>query len=267
MSVRYGILGLGRMGEAVARGLLRAGVSKAKIRATAVDAKEARAKTRSIGVACSVDNVALAKNSDVLFLCVKPYQGETVLRELAPHLTARHTIVSVAAGLTIRKLRAWSGGRTRVLRAMPNTPCLIGKGAIGLARGPGVSAAQARAIAKLLGQLGEVFVVPERHLDAVTGLSGSGPAYAYLLTEALAKGGALEGIPPKTALRLAALTLRGAMELLLEANVAPAALRKAVTTPGGTTEKGVQVIEKSDVSRVLIQAVRAASRRSRELGR
>jgi pyrroline-5-carboxylate reductase len=175
-------------------------------------------------------------------------------------------LLSIVAGLPLAKLEAAAGPRFRVVRAMPNTPALIMRGATGFARGSQATDADAATAARIFGAAGVAMEVKESLLDAVTGLSGSGPAYVYTIIEALADGGVLMGLPRELALRLAAQTVAGAAEMVLQQNAHPGVLRDQVTSPGGTTIAGLEVLEQRGLRSALIGAVRAATERAAELG-
>ncbi len=266
--VRIGFVGTGRMATALAMGFTRELVPAAQI--CGVDPSEASQHAfRSV----LGDDVMLSsaanehlKNADVVFLAVKPQLMQSVLEGLGHHLTDKQLIVSVAAGLTISKLQGWLPPNGRLIRVMPNTPCLIGKGACGLSCGPTATEADELLVSTLLGSVGIVEHVPEKLLDVVTGLSGSGPAYAFQIIEALSDGAVKAGLPRDIATRLAAQTLLGAAEMVLQTGDHPAALKDAVTSPGGTTIAGLHEMELGGVRAALMNAVEEATNRSRELG-
>jgi pyrroline-5-carboxylate reductase len=176
-------------------------------------------------------------------------------------------VVSIAAGITLAELERMLAPGTRVVRVMPNTPCLVGCGASGYALGAAATKADGELVNEILFSIGISFLLPEQLLDAVTGLSGSGPAFVALVIEALADGGVLCGLPRDTALRLAAQTVLGAARLVLETGKHPAQLKDMVASPAGTTIEGLKVLEEKGLRAALIQAVEAAARRSKELGR
>jgi len=202
----------------------------------------------------------------VLFLAVKPDQVAGVLGEIEPQLDPkRHLLVSIAAGVTLARLEAAAPGQ-RFIRVMPNTPALVGASASACAGGSAVTKADGDLILQLLGSVGLVFGVREKLLDAVTGLSGSGPAYAFLMIEALADGGVAAGLPRDIAQKLAAQTLLGAAKMVLETGLHPGALKDAVCSPGGTTIEAIHELERGGVRAALISAVRASAEKSKQLG-
>jgi len=212
------------------------------------------------------DNKTLVEQSDIVFLAVKPQNVDSVLPELRSAVRRHHLLVSIAAGVNIARLMKGLGGQTRVVRVMPNTACLIGQGASAFALGSTADENDAQLVMRLMGAVGTATRLDEKLLDAVTGLSGSGPAFVYLVIEALSDGGVRMGLPRETALALAAQTVRGAAEMVLTSGEHPAVLKDRVTSPGGTTIAGLQVLESGKLRGTLIEAVEAATRRSAELG-
>lgn len=206
------------------------------------------------------------ESADVVFICVKPHDVRAVLEE-AGDTQGDPLFVSIAAGIALADLEAALGGRRRVVRVMPNTPALVGEGASAYVVGELATREDARTVELLLSSVGVVEAIPERLMDAVTGVSGSGPAYIYTVIEAMADGGVRMGLPREKALRLAAQTVRGAAAMVLETGEHPAVLRDMVTSPGGTTIAALAELEARGLRSSLIEAVRAAAVRSGELGR
>ena len=264
---RIGFLGAGQMATALAHGWTAAGLLD-PTKATASDpigpARDRFATATGITTVSANDQVVSA--SDVIVLAVKPQTMDAVLAELKPKLKPRHLIVSIAAGVTVARLTAALGANARVVRVMPNTPCLVGATAAGYAAGPGATAEDRDIVAQLFGAVGEAFELTESLLDAVTGLSGSGPAFVYVMIEALADGGVRMGLPREVAQRLAAQTVYGSAKMVLETDSHPAALKDAVASPGGTTIAGLHALERGGLRATLMDAVEAATLRSRELG-
>lgn len=266
-AIRLGFIGAGQMAESLARGWDRAGVLKAS-QMCCTDVNASRLKEfESFGVRPCETIQEVAENSDVLFVAVKPHVVKTVLRELshAHALSERHLVVSIAAGITIDNLQAWSGEMVRVVRVMPNTPCLVGETAAAMSLGRNASVADADLVKSMFAAVGKIHKVDEKLLDAVTGLSGSGPAYVFVAIEALADGGVAAGLPRDIALSLAAQTVLGSAKMVLETGKHPGQLKDAVTSPGGTTIAGVHELEKGGFRSSLMNAVLAAARRSKEL--
>jgi pyrroline-5-carboxylate reductase len=262
-----GILGVGKMGEALIRGLSRSQGSKAAqgIAGTVRRESAAQELTSRLGIPVGVDNAELVKKSKIIILCVKPRDAESTLDELSSHFTKDHLIVSVCASVRTEDVARWSGRKASVIRAMPNTPCLIGEGMTALAPGEGVKPALVDEVKAIFDTVGLTVEVEEKLMDGVTGLSGCGPAYVYLIIEALSEAGVKVGLPRKTATLLAAQTLAGAARMVLQRSEHPAALKDEVTTPAGCTIDGLMALEEGKIRMTLINAVVAAAERSAKL--
>lgn len=255
------------MATALARGFVAQGLAEAgQIVASDPLPGAAEQFSQATGAKTIADNARVAAESDCLFLAVKPQQMGEALGELRGRVTAKHLIVSVAAGIPLSAIASGLGPGPRLVRVMPNTPCLIGQGASAYCLGPGATAADGELVGRLLGAVGRAYEVPEKLLDAVTGLSGSGPAFVYVMIEALSDGGVRMGLPRDVATTLAAQTVRGAAEMVLATGEHPAVLKDRVASPGGTTIAGLQALESGGLRAALIAAVEAATRRSIELG-
>lgn len=264
--LKVGFLGTGKMATALAKGFIDAGLAPVDHVLGSDPFEAAREQFTQATAARTVpDNHAVAQSATVLILAVKPNQVRAVLEDLQPLLTADHLLISIAAGITLSRMQACVNSEVRMLRAMPNTPALVGAGATGYARGTAATAEDAELAQKLFSAVGVAFEVKESLLDAVTGLSGSGPAYVFQMIEALSDGGVSVGLPRVMATRLAAQTLLGAARLVLETDYHPAQLKDQVTSPGGTTLEGLYALEAAGVRAALIQAVRAATDKAREL--
>jgi pyrroline-5-carboxylate reductase len=264
-----GFLGAGQMATALAVAWGKAGLLDPARSRAADPYPEVREKfARATGIEAVPQNPLVATVCDVLVLAVKPQNVADVLAELKPALAPRHLVISIAAGVTLAQLAAGLGDGARLVRVMPNTPCLVGASASGYAtvskRNDSPDAAVA---ARLFGAVGTAVRVAEPQLDAVTGLSGSGPAYVYVMIEALADGGVKAGLPRDVAVALAAQTVLGAAKMVLDTGTHPAALKDAVASPGGTTIAGLHALERAGVRAALMDAVEAATRRATELGR
>jgi pyrroline-5-carboxylate reductase len=259
-------IGVGRMGSALARGLVAAGTPPQRISVSDADADTARRLAAEIGVRVAESNRDAARDADAVVLAVKPQVAKSVLTDLAPALTERHALVSIAAGISTAQLAEWSGlPRCRIVRTMPNTPCLVSTGAVAMAIGPETDADAAEAARAIFEATSLVVTVAEELIDAVTGLSGSGPAYVFLFLEALADGGVAAGLSRETAEALAAQTVLGAAKMVTELERHPAELRDQVTSPGGTTLAGLEALEERGFRSAVMEAVQAAARRSKEL--
>jgi len=267
-TVSLGFIGCGQMARALARGILGAGAASADNIHGADPVPEARAQfEQDTGAHTRTANLEVAKAASVLILAVKPDQVGPVLDELREAVTGSHLVISIAAGIPLKKIEERLKPGTRVVRVMPNTPALVGASASAYALGTAATAQDAVQTQALLGAVGLAFPVKEPLLDAVTGLSGSGPAYACLVMEALSDGGVGAGLPRAVATQLAAQTLLGAAKMVLETGRHPAVLREAVTSPGGTTAEGLLELERAGVRAALTEAVRAAARKARRLAR
>ncbi|HEX6963015.1 MAG TPA: pyrroline-5-carboxylate reductase [Lacipirellula sp.] len=263
-----GFIGAGRMATALAKGCINAGLvpASAVLASDPVDAARKKFAADLPGVELASDNAAVLAGAEVVVLAVKPQMMQDVLAEIKPQVEPRHLLVSIAAGVTLARLAEGLPPKTRLIRVMPNTPCLIGLGASCFSRGASATNDDAAIVERLLASVGKAYEVDESQLDAVTGLSGSGPAFIYTAIEALAAGGAAMGMPEKLALELAAQTAAGAAAMVQQTGLSPAELRDQVTSPGGTTLAGLEALAERDGAGAFRAAVEAAARRSIELG-
>jgi pyrroline-5-carboxylate reductase len=264
---RLGFLGAGNMAGALIKGLLHAGVPANRIIASDVKADRLSHLHAEHGIRTTTDNHALLSEVDVVVLSVKPQVIDKVLTEVGGDVRASQLVVSVAAGVPIEALEARLPAGSRVVRAMPNTPATVQAGATAIAAGVHAKEDDLRVARELFEAVGRVVVLDEVLLDAVTGLSGSGPAYVMLIIEALADGGVKVGLHRDTALLLAAQTVFGSAKLQLETGEHPGRLKDMVTSPGGTAIAGLHTLESGALRKTLIYAVEAATKRSEELGR
>jgi pyrroline-5-carboxylate reductase len=262
-----GFLGAGKMALALAKGFTQANlVTPQNLRAAdPVDAARA-AFAKELGCETASGNRELVNASRVVILAVKPDQVGDVLEEIAEVFTENHLLISIAAGVTLGRLESSLAENARVIRVMPNTPALIGASASAYALGAAAQLQDAELAQELFSSIGLAFRVREKLLDAVTGLSGSGPAYVFAIIDALSDGGVAAGLPRDIATQLAAQTLLGAARLVLETGKHPGELKDMVTSPGGTTIEGLHELEKGGVRGALINAVRAAADKARVLG-
>lgn len=267
MPFKVGFVG----GGAMATALIKGTVSAQLIPATDIfvhdpDVAGMERLKASLGVNISKDNAALASSVDVIVIAVKPHIVPIVLKQIAPVINiSQHLVVSVAAGVKIESISALLPSKTRIARVMPNTPALVGAGASCIAAGPCTTQKDADVIKNIFSAVGTVANVEERLLDAVTGLSGSGPAYIYILIEALSDGGVRAGLPRHIATTLAAQTVFGAAKMAVAGDRHTAQLKDAVASPGGTTIAGIHALEKNGFRGCVIEAVVAATNRSIEL--
>jgi pyrroline-5-carboxylate reductase len=264
--VRVAVLGAGKMGGILLQAFLKQNLfAPDQIYATVGHAEKAGALSTQWGVDVSTNNVEAARQADLILIGVKPFQVPDLIAEIRPALTPAKTIVSFAASVKTSAIEEASGVEIGVIRAMPNTPSALGAGAAGLCRGRFVSAQQMELAQRIFETVGRTVVVDEKHMDAVTGLSASGPAYIYIIIEALAEAGVKVGLPRDIATQLAAQTTFGAAKMVLETGYHPALLKDAVTTPAGCTIDGILELEEGGLRVTLIKAVMRATQRAKEL--
>ena len=261
-----GFLGAGNMADALIKGLLHSGVPPHRISASDVKGERLEQLKVAHGIRSTGDNHALVRESNVVVLSVKPQVIDKVLTEIGGEVRADQLVVSIAAGVPIEAIESRLPQGTRVVRAMPNTPATVLAGATAIASGAHAHAEDMRISRELFEAVGRVVVLDESLLDAVTGLSGSGPAYIMLNIEALADGGVKVGLHRDTALLLAAQTVFGSAKLLLETGEHPGRLKDMVTSPGGTAISGLHTLESGGLRKTLIDAVEVATKRAAELG-
>jgi pyrroline-5-carboxylate reductase len=264
--VTVAVIGAGKMGGILLQAFLKSNLFAAdQIHATVAHAERALALSTQWGVDVSTDNREAVRQADLILLGVKPFQVPEVMEEIRPALTPAKTIVSFAASVKTRAIEDAAAMEIAVIRAMPNTPSALGAGAAGLCRGRFVKAEQMELAVRIFETVGRVVVVDEKHMDAVTGLSASGPAYIYIVIEALAEAGVKVGLPRDTATQLAAQTVFGAGKMVLETGYHPALLKDAVTTPAGCTVDGILELEEGGLRVTLIKAVMRATERAKQL--
>jgi pyrroline-5-carboxylate reductase len=260
------VLGAGKMGGILLKALLdKQLLSPESTRATVQHEERARILSGKLGIPVSTDNLAAVQNADIVFICVKPQVVQEVMEQIRPHVTKHQLFISVAASVSTAQIEKALGIETAVIRAMPNTPCVLGVGMTALCKGKFVSKAQVEAACALFDVVGRTVVVDEKHMDAVTGLSASGPAYIYIILESLAEAGVKVGLPRDIATLLAAQTTLGAATVVLETGDHPALLKDAVTTPAGCTIDGIMELEEGKLRVTLIKAVVKAAQRAKEL--
>jgi pyrroline-5-carboxylate reductase len=267
MEKRIGFIGAGNMSEALIRGIIESGLVKPEeIIAGEILPERRDYITQNIGVETTDDNILVAKSTDLIVLGVKPQYLPQVLGGLRPHLTEQHLVISIAAGIRIDFIESCLKPGVRVIRVMPNQPLMVGATAAGYALGSHASKEDSQTVQDIFDQNGIAFLLPEHLLDAVTGLSGSGPAYVYMIIEAMADGGVLAGLPRDVSIQLAAQTVLGAAKSVLDTGKHPGALKDMVASPAGTTIEGLQILENAGIRGALMEAVDSAARRSKELG-
>ncbi|KAM7176571.1 pyrroline-5-carboxylate reductase 3 [Macrochelys suwanniensis] len=265
--LRVGFVGAGRMAQGVAQGVVRAGkVKAANVLASAPSDRNLGA-FQDLGCRTTHCNSEVLQRCSLVFLATKPHLLPGVLQEISPAVTRDHVIVSVVAGVTLQTLQQLLPAGTKVLRVMPNLPCVVQEGAVVFARGSCAGEQEAALLKSLLSACGLCEETPESYIDIHTGLSGSGVAYVYLFAEALAEGAVKMGMPSALANKIAAQTLLGAAKMILETGEHPAKLRSNVCTPGGTTIHALHELEKGALRATVMNAVEAATTRARELGK
>lgn len=263
--MRIAIIGCGTLGEAVLGGILAAGTtSKDKIVVTTRRKERAEQLAASHGVRATIDNSAAIRDAEVVLVGVKPQRARELLPTLASDLAGK-LVICTCAGVRLDQYESWIP-ESKVVRAMPNTPCLIREGMTVVAAGRGVTDEQLEIARAIFASAGRCLVLEEKHMDAVTGLSGSGPAFAFVVLEALADGGVMMGLPREAAVELAAQTMQGAARLVLDTKGHPAALKDQVTTPAGCTIAGLLTMEDGKIRSTLARAIQEATKVASQLG-
>jgi len=267
---KIAVIGTGTMGRSIVAGLVASGkVRRGGVVATARTKASAGKAAAELGVKCTLDNAAAVAGADILLLCVKPRDAAKVAEGLRDAVRGgrRTLVVSIAAGVSTGTLEESLGGRVPVVRAMPNTPCLIGKGMTVLSKGSRATDRDVAMAREIFLPLGRVLELEEKHMDTVTGLSASGPAFIYIIIESLADGGVMRGLPRQVATELVAQMTLGAAEMVLATGRHPASLKDDVTTPAGCTIAGILALEDGRIRSVLARGVETAARVAGELGR
>ncbi len=265
---KVAFLGGGNMAEALIKGLIAAGTAKhEQILVTDISLDRLEHLRKTYGIIIQTSNLNAAREAGIILLCVKPQVVEKVLGEIAPAIDSKKLVISIAAGVAIAKIEKVLKDGSRVVRVMPNTPALVLAGAAALAGGKKATADDLTLVQSIFNSVGRSVVVDEKLMDAVTGLSGSGPAYVFMIIDALSDAGVKAGLPRQLALDLAAQTVYGAAKMVLETKEHPGKLRDMVTSPGGTTIEGLHALEKGKLRATIINAVEAATARSKELDR
>ncbi len=264
--LRVAVLGSGKMGGILIQAFLKSGlVAATDAFATVAHPERADALGRQLGIQVTTDNVAAAQSADVILLGVKPLQVEALVRQIRPALSAAKLLISFAASVKTSAIEHAADEPVPVIRAMPNTPAMLGAGMTALCSGSFARPEHLLLAERIFATVGRTAVVDEKHMDAVTGLSGSGPAFLYIVIEALAEAGVNVGLPRETATLLAAQTTYGAARMVLETGSHPALLKDEVTTPAGCTVDGILELEEGGLRVTLIKAVKRATQRAREL--
>ena len=265
---RIAVLGAGKMGGILLQAFLKQQLfAPGEVRGTVAHEERATALSAQWGVAVTTDNLRAAQDADILLLAVKPFQMEGLLTRIRPALAPGKLLISVAAGVETRAIEEAAGIEIAVVRAMPNTPSTLGAGIAGLCRGRYVTDTQMELASRMFATVGRTVIVDEKHMNAVTGLSASGPAFIYIILESLAEAGVKVGLPRDIATLLAAQTTFGAAKMVLDTGYHPALLKDAVTTPAGCTIDGILELEEGGLRVTLIKAVMRATERARELAK
>ncbi|PYV85433.1 MAG: pyrroline-5-carboxylate reductase [Acidobacteria bacterium] len=263
---RIAVLGAGKMGGILIKALIeKHQLAPERVRATVAHETRAHELSHKLGVTVTTDNVAAVDGADVILICVKPQVVQEVAEQIADKVTALQLVISVAASVHTSQIESALGAGVPVIRAMPNTPCVLGQGMTALCKGQYANPEHVGAAIALFNVVGRTVVVDEKHMDAVTGLSASGPAYIYIILESLAEAGVKVGLPRDIATLLAAQTTLGAATVVLETGDHPALLKDAVTTPAGCTIDGIMELEEGKLRVTLIKAVVKAAQRAKEL--
>lgn len=263
---KVAFIGAGKMGGIILQALLKNGLLSAKsTRATVAHEERAKALAKKLKVKVGTNNVEAAKGADIIVIGVKPQVVEDVAREISGELTPKQLVVSVAASVPTAMIERNLPPNVPVVRAMPNTPCIMGEGMTAICKGKHATAEDVAMTSRLFNVVGRTVVVDEKHMDAVTALSASGPAYIYIILESLAEAGVKVGLPRDIATLLAAQTALGAAKVVLETGDHPALLKDAVTTPAGCTIDAIMELEEGKLRVTLIKAVVKAAQRAKEL--
>ena len=264
---RWGFIGGGNMAEAILRGMIVGGIAPADILVAEPLAARRQQLSEKYSITTTTDNTVLAGSCHTIILAVKPQVTAAVCAELKDHISGEQLLISIMAGVTCKSIESCFSAAVRVVRVMPNTPALVLAGAAAIAAGTNATADDLTATEALFAMVGSSCRLEEKLMDAVTGLSGSGPAYVLTFIEALADGGVKNGLPREAALQLALQTVLGTAKLLMETGEHPGSLRDKVTSPGGTTIAGLHALEKGAFRATVMNAVEAATLRSKELGK
>lgn len=268
LNEKIGFIGAGRMAEALVKGILNANLSSAdKIIAGDVDEKRCQTLENESKIKTTKENKKVVSESDIIILAVKPNIVGSILQELKDDITSKHLVVSIAAGIPLSFIESLLNEGCRIIRVMPNAPCLVGEAAAGYSLGKNATRDDAELVGTILNAVGKSYLLEEKLLDAVTGLSGSGPAFVYTIIEAFSDGGVKMGLPRDVSTKLAAQTVLGAAKMVLETGLHTGELKDFVTSPGGTTIEGIHALEKGGVRKALIDAVEVATKKSKKLGK
>jgi pyrroline-5-carboxylate reductase len=265
-NLRIAVIGAGKIGEALISGMIDSGITRREqFIATAAHRERVEQLRATLGVEATLDNAEAARKSNIVLLAVKPQSVESTLTEIAPEIESRHLLISVVASVSVSFIEGALSKPVPVIRAMPNTPCLIRNGMTAIAAGTYASREHMGHARRIFDALGRSVILDEKHMDAVTGLSASGPAFVYIIIESFIEAGVKVGLPRDVATLLAAQMVNGASSMVLKTGEHPAKLKDAVTTPAGCTIDGILELEDGGLRVTLIKAVVRATERAREL--
>lgn len=265
--MKIGFIGAGKMGGAILKGLVNSGfVLRENIMASEANEEFAQKVSKEYSIKAITDNNELVKNTDVIIICTKPFVIKEVLEGIKMSLDSSKLVISIAAGVSSSTIEEIIG-EIPVVRVMPNTPAFLSQGMTVLSKGKYTSDSQLEFARRIFSKVGKALILPENLIDAATGISGSGPAFFYLVIEALAQGGKNLGLDADIALELAAQTAIGSAEMVLQTGKSPELLRKEVTTPGGCTEVGLGVLSDAKIFEVFVETVAATAKKAAELGK
>lgn len=268
MKKTIGFIGAGRMGGAIIKGLLSSeSFEDFNVIASTASKESAKQKSQEFGIEVLTDNNKIAQKSDVIMLCVKPFYLKEVLDSIKNDINENQIIISIAAGISTKSMEKTIGKKVSVIRCMPNTPSLVNEGMSAICKGAFTKDEDLKLAQDIFEQVGKCIISQENLIDAITGVSGSGPAFFYQMIESLADGGVKLGLDKETAVQLSAQTALGAAKMILDIDKTPATLRGEVVTPGGTTEQGLLVLEKRNIQEILEETVAKTAQKAKELGR
>lgn len=266
MNKKIGFIGAGNMAKAIINGILKSGkTTPDKICVFDIAPLNLNELSNATGVTASKSSTEVVQGSDIIFLAVKPHIIPVVLKEIAPFIKKEHVVVSIAAGVSLTQLAEHAGHHVKIIRVMPNTPSMVNTGMASLTPNSLVESADLDIVKDIFNSIGESEVVPEMQIHAVTGISGSAPAYIYMLIEALSDAGVLGGLPRDQAYKFAAQTVMGSAKMVLETGIHPAQLKDMVCSPGGTTIEAVKTLEKNGFRSAIMEAVESCMKKSQQL--
>lgn len=268
MHKTVGFIGCGNMGKAILGGILDAGwVSASKVMVSTSRDATLEEIRNLFNTEVTIENKKVAEHSDYLFLGVKPYLYEEILKEIKDEIKDNAIIIGMAAGVTLEKMQSYLGGSRKLVKIMPNTPVAVKEGLIAMTASPELDEVEKENVIAMLSNIGKVSLIEEKHMDVITGISGSSPAYVYMFIEAMADAAVKNGLPRKEAYEISAQAVLGAAKMVLETGIHPGMLKDMVTSPGGTTIEAVSVLEEKGMRHAVISAVDACIAKSKEMSK